>query len=60
MKKILIALSLSISLFAQSFAIMQPTQTYSTEAEFFLSGDAPICEIVTDGCNEWKIQDGQK
>jgi membrane-bound inhibitor of C-type lysozyme len=60
MKKILVTFALSCSFFAQSFAVMQTTQRYPTETAFFSGGNSSICEVVTDGCNEWKNQDGQK
>ena len=46
--------------FSQSFAVVQPQSTYDTFEAFQNSGDAPICKVVSDGCNEWYFADGQK
>jgi hypothetical protein len=45
-------------LFAQSFAIQAPQyQSYPTREEFEASGEAQVCKIVTDGCNEFNISE---
>ena len=40
--------------------MVQPQSTYDTFEAFQNSGDAPICKVVSDGCNEWYFADGQK
>lgn len=42
-----------------SFALMQASN-YPTFEAFQASGDAPICKVVSDGCNEWFFADGEK
>lgn len=51
---------LSIGFFSQVSAVMQPQVTYESFELFQASGDAPICKVVTDGCNEWSYADGQR
>lgn len=58
--KILLLLSLFFFSLSQTFAVMQPQTSYKSYEAFQASGDAPICQVVTDGCNEWTFTDGEK
>lgn len=59
-KTICILALLSIGIFSQVGAVMQAQNTYDTFEAFQASGDAPICKVVSDGCNEWSFADGEK
>lgn len=42
-----------LCIFTSTSAIYNPDTTYKTQADFEASGDAPICESATDGCNTY-------